>query len=180
MEIWKDIIGYEGRYQVSNLGRVKSLNYNNTNKEKILKPKKESNGYLRVNLSKNGKAKMHSVHRLVAIAYIPNPENKETVNHKNENKEDNRVENLEWMTSYENNRYGTHDIRSASKQKNNKKTSKPVVGVSLIGEEVLRFPSTAEAERQGKFFHSAVGKCCNGKSKSYKGYVWYWEKDYAS
>ena len=86
MEIWKDIIGYEGRYQVSNLGRVKSLNYNNTNKEKILKPKKENNGYLRVNLSKNGKAKMYSVHRLVAIVYIPNPENKETVNHKNENK----------------------------------------------------------------------------------------------
>lgn len=109
-EIWKDIKGYEGYYQVSNFGRVKSLarvviGKNNRKydiKEKIVKSRIHQNGYLFVHLCKNGKKKHLSIHRLLAQAFIPNLENKPEVNHKDGNKENNRVENLEWATSKEN------------------------------------------------------------------------------
>lgn len=97
-EIWKDIVGYEGLYQVSNKGRVKSLRYYGGNNEQIKSLGLRSDGYLNVSLSKNGKAISKSVHRLVAVAFIPNPENLEMVNHIDENKENNCVENLEWCT----------------------------------------------------------------------------------
>ena len=102
MEIWEDIEGYEGIYQVSSLGKVKSLNFNHTKKEKILKPFFNRDGYLSVNLYKEGKRKQYLVHRLVAKVFIPNPENKLEVNHKDEDKTNNKVENLEWVTSKEN------------------------------------------------------------------------------
>lgn len=98
-EIWKDVKGYEGLYQVSNIGKVKSLHYN---KEKILADRFDKKGYLSVRLFKNGKSKIFKTHRLVAQAFIPNPINKEQVNHINGVKSDNRVENLEWCTNYEN------------------------------------------------------------------------------
>lgn len=105
-EIWKDIQGYEGLYQVSNLGRVKSLARLDTRgqrvSEKILKLGKHRAGYFRVNLYKNGKMKQYLVHRLVALAFIPNPENKEQVNHIDGNKQNNVIENLEWCTHSEN------------------------------------------------------------------------------
>ena len=113
MEIWKDIQGYENLYQVSNLGRIKSLDRkvkvgikNNDivlHKGKILKLNQKRNGYLSVDLSKEGIVKTISVHRLVAIAFIPNVDNKMQVNHINAKKYDNRVENLEWC-SYEENK----------------------------------------------------------------------------
>ena len=97
-EIWKDIDGYEGLYQVSNLGRVKSFNYNRTGKEMNLKPVNTCNGfgYLYVNLNKNGKTRLFYIHRLVAKAFLENPDHKSDVNHKDENKTNNCVENLEW------------------------------------------------------------------------------------
>ena len=114
-EIWKDIKGYEGYYQVSNLGRVKSLaryifiirnrgrqTYNQIVKEKILKTHKSSNGYLLVFFKKNNKSKPFFVHRLVATAFIPNIENKPQVNHKDGNKQNNYLDNLEWATNCEN------------------------------------------------------------------------------
>ena len=115
-EIWKDIPGYEGLYQVSSLGRVKSVsrvvvgkdNKIHTLKERILKPQDEHNGYLIVGLCKNGVAKMTLVHRLVAEAFISNVDLfATTVNHKNEIKTDNRVDNLEWMSGADNTRYST-------------------------------------------------------------------------
>ena len=102
-EIWKPIKDYEGLYEVSNLGRVKSLNYRKTGKEKILKNIECNNGYLKVGLIKFGKCKMCSIHRLVAEAFIPNPEDKPCIDHINTIKNDNRVENLRWVTHKENN-----------------------------------------------------------------------------
>lgn len=110
-EIWKDIAGYEGYYQISNLGRVKSLERIAITKigskqpvnERILVAGYDTAGYYRVALCKNAKSRTRKVHRLVAQAFIPNPENKKTVNHKNGIKDDNRVENLEWATYKENN-----------------------------------------------------------------------------
>ena len=101
-EIWKPIKDYEGLYEVSNLGRVKSLNYRKTGKEKILK-NIECRGYLAVCLTKNGKQKLFKVHRLVAETFIPNPESKPCIDHINTIKNDNRVKNLRWVTHKENN-----------------------------------------------------------------------------
>ena len=106
-EIWKDIPGYEGLYQVSNLGRVKSFPRIGTksNKEYILKIQKYKTGYLYVNLCKNNKRRKWKIHILVALTFIPNNENKKYINHKDENKQNNCVENLEWCTQDYNNKY---------------------------------------------------------------------------
>ena len=105
-EIWLDIEGYQHKYQVSNTGKVKALNYRRTGKEQII-ASKENKGYLEVALWKDGKRKMFLVHRLVAQTFIPNPENLPQVNHKDENKKNNCVNNLEWCTQLYNNLYGT-------------------------------------------------------------------------
>lgn len=101
MENWKDIEGYDGDYQVSSLGRIKSFK---NGKEKILKLQKQKTGYLTINLCKNGKMKNSRINRLVAEAFIPNPENLPEVDHINSDKTDNRVENLQWISHVENNR----------------------------------------------------------------------------
>lgn len=101
-EIWKDVPAYEGIYQVSNLGNIRSLKYNNTQEVKLLKLKLRYPGYLYVNLSKNNKQKKYNVHRLVASAFIPNPNDKKEVNHINGKKTDNALINLEWATKKEN------------------------------------------------------------------------------
>lgn len=105
-QIWKDIPGYEGLYQVSNTGRVRSLNYNRTGKSKVRKQNTDKRGYKRVNLCKDGKNKIYSIHRLVALAFIPNPNNYPIINHKDENPSNNAVWNLEWCTQEYNINYG--------------------------------------------------------------------------
>ena len=117
-EIWKDIDGYEGLYQVSNLGRVKSLHHN---KEKILKGSYAKEGYHLISLSKEGTQKRCLVHRLVATAFIPNPYKLECVNHKDENPRNNNVDNLEWCTKAYNNCYGTRLERLSKSLKGRKK-----------------------------------------------------------
>lgn len=170
-EKWKDIPGCPN-YQVSNKGEVKSLNYKRTKKEKVLKLCKNSDGYLNVNLIKDGKAKNMKVHRLVADAFISNPENLPQVNHKNECKTDNRVENLEWCTSKYNINYGTRMERvtkSISKANtNNPKLSKKIKCV----ETGVEYHSTRDIERQFGFDHSHICACCNGKQKQAYGYRW--------
>lgn len=101
-EVYRDIQGYEGLYQISNLGNVKSLNYNHTGKEKVLSCCVDKDGYLGVVLCKNCKPKHFRVHRLVAQAFIPNPENKQYVDHVNTVRSDNSVSNLQWVTIKEN------------------------------------------------------------------------------
>ena len=108
-EIWKNIAGYEGLYEVSSFGRVRSLRFGKT---KILKPGKNKKGYLRVSLCKNGKQKTFFVHRLVAQAFLENPQNLPQINHKDENKQNNRLENLEWCSCDYNNNYGTRNERA--------------------------------------------------------------------
>lgn len=173
LEIWKDIKGYEGFYQSSTFGRARSLDtYRKSRngtvrfcKGRILKLKTNNQGYLQVNLYKNGKVKTFRVHRLVAEAFLPNPDNLPEVNHKDENKLNNCVSNLEWCTSSYNNNYGTRI------EKVSKKQSKPVLQYTLDGKFVREWKSTAECGRNG-YNHGAVAACCRGELKKYKDFIW--------
>ena len=163
-ETWKAIAGFEGLYEVSNLGRVKSLKFG---KERILKPCKSTGGYLQVCLCKDGKAKQSNVHRLVAEAFIQNPNNLETVNHKDEVKTNNVASNLEWMSQKDNINYGTRTKRSAETR------SKSVLMLDKsTGELLATFSSLMEAERVTGIDDGNISKCCLGKLKSAGGYVW--------
>ena len=165
---------YEGLYKVSNLGRVKNLNYRNTGKERLVKTSEDKDGYLKVNLRKNGEYKTCKVHRLVAEIFIPNPENKPEVNHIDEDKTNNRVENLEWKTHKDNLNHGTRNKRAGkaiSKTQTNGKKSKPVLQLSLSGDLIREWPSVGECGRNG-FDIGNVCLCCNGKRKTHKGFRW--------
>ena len=164
METWKAIAGYEGIYEVSDLGRVRSLKYG---KEKILKPGKNQGGYLHVVLCKDGQSKTITVHRLVADAFVPNPNNLETINHKDEVKTNNTVTNLEWMSQKDNLNYGTRNKRVGEA------LSKQVqMFDKSTGELLATFPSLAEAERVTEINQGNISSCCNGKYKSAGGYKW--------
>ena len=153
----KDIKGYEGLYAMTSCGKVWRYK-----RQKFLKPVDNGIGYLKVGLCKEGKKEYRFVHRLVAEAYIPNPENKTDVNHKNEIKTDNYVNNLEWTTHKENMNYGNRNAKIAAK------LSKPVYCVELN----KVFPSTAEAGRQLRIGNSHISKCCRGILKTCGGYHW--------
>lgn len=167
MEVWKDIEGYEN-YQVSNYGRVKSLKFS---KERILKPEKNNGGYLYVFLSKNCIEKRYYIHRLVAQAFIVNPDGLKEINHKNEVKTDNRVENLEWCDRKYNNTYGTCIKRRIEK------LSKTVYQYSLNNKLIREWSSSHEVERQTKFAQSHINGCCNGRLKTAYGYKWSYIKE---
>lgn len=170
VEIWKDIRGYEGLYQVSNGGRVRSLPRKGVRTSRILIPGKHKKGYLYVGLTCNGVRKMHKVHRLVAEAFIPNPHNYPQVNHLDEVKTSNNAANLEWCTNEYNCAYGTGRVRA---QKSNSKT--PIEQYTLEGVFVKRWVSSREIERELGISHSRVSKCCSGKPSkdSYGNYYRY-------
>lgn len=174
MEEWKDIQGYEGLYQVSTLGRIKGLPRKNRKREIILKPIIH-NGYEQVYLCKSGVKKYHSVHRLVAIAFIPNIDNLPYVNHVNENKADNNIENLEWCTAKYNTNYGTGMKRRIEKQKNDHR-SIAVNQYDLNGRFVDEYPSISEAGRKTHIPIRAICAVCKGHQKSAFGFIWKYKK----
>ena len=193
MEHWKDIEGYEGMYQVSDLGNVRSLDRINSYGRFVKGRQRKQHinsvtGYCYVNLSKEGKYTNLLVHRLVAMAFVKNPDGKPTVNHINENKQDNRAQNLEWMTLPENLQYGTHDERAkrnrvAPRAKDHpafgkfggaSRTSKgKVVGVRKDDPTVIvEFDSAATAARELGLSTGQLCEAINGKTKSCGGYYW--------
>ena len=158
-EIWRTIKGYESQYQVSDQGRVKSLKFG---KERILKPLRNTFGYLFVFLCKNGEKKEYKVHRLVAKTFIPNPDNLPQVNHKDEDKDNNSVQNLEWCDSKYNNNYGTR----------NEKLSKSVLQYTKSGVFVREWKSATDVQRNLNYNIGNISKCCNGKLKSAYNFIW--------
>ena len=165
-EIWRDIEGYEGLYQVSDQGRVKSLVRKGRKSERILKPGVMHDGYVGVNLYSGGKPKTLKVHRLVCEAFHENPDNKPQVNHINEIKTDNRASNLEWCTRKQNINHGSRNERVAKAQ------SKPVAQYAQDGELIKIWPSTREVERQAGFRHGYICQSANGKRKQAYGFIW--------
>lgn len=175
-EIWRDIKGYEGLYQVSNLGRVKSLDRTDFNghhrKERTLKILRNTKGYLQISLFKNRTHKRYLIHRLVADAFIQNKNNLPCVNHKDENPLNNCIDNLEWCTYKYNSNYGTIN------RKRGESHSKPVIQYTLDGQFVKEYPSAREAERQTGIKFTQISACCNGKyeysggKKGNEKYVW--------
>lgn len=179
METWKEIKNYEGLYEITCNGVIKSLPKKLPNggfrKEKLIKLILDKNGYYRVRLWKNGKVKWFSVHRLVAETFLPNPNNLPCVNHKDENKLNNHVSNLEWCTYEYNNNYGTKKERCSQNQKY-RVHIRPVLQFDLDGNFIREWKSIIEAEEfvAGK----RTGLICkaanpnNNRLKTYKGYLW--------
>lgn len=157
-EVWKEIEGYDGKYQASNLGRIRKI--------EILKQHDHNLGYKYVNITKDKQTKHIYVHRLIAQTFIPNLNNLEMVNHKDEDKTNNIPENLEWVTCKENNNYGTAPTRRA------KTRSKPVLQYSLDGKFIKEWESAREVERVLGFSNVCINQCCNKKIKKSKGYMW--------
>lgn len=166
IEEWKDIKGYEGLYQVSNLGRVKRLKGKYMKSERILKQVNAYNGYIVVCLCKHNKHKNFKVHRLVAEAFIPNPENKPTVNHIDEDKTNNVVSNLEWATMKEQNNHGTRTQR----------TSKKVKAIDIATGEYNEYNSQSECARQLGLKAPNINMCLKGKCRQIGGYVFEYSK----
>ena len=182
-EQWKDIKGYEGAYQVSNFGRVRSLdryvNCGIRNNDKVLKKGKIikqniSNNYLVVGLCNGKTQKSKLVHRLVAEAFILNPNNYPCVNHKNENKLNNCWYNLEWCTNKYNNNYGTRLTRISEKLQNNKKLSKAVNQYDLNNNFIKKWNSAKQVERELGISNAHINKCCQNKEhyRTSGGYIW--------
>lgn len=179
-EIWKDVKGYEDIYQVSNMGRVRSLDIViearngriQYKKGKIMAINRYPNGYCYVNFCVNGKRTSQLVHRLVATAFISNSENKPEVNHKDENILNNRVDNLEWMTSKENANYGTRNKRVG------KKLSVKVIKLDKEHNPIKIYNSLIDAGKENNIDISSIIRVCKGRQYTSKGYIWMYYNDY--
>lgn len=165
-----------GIYQVSDFGRIKSLKFM---KEKILKLKKTSGGYLHVLLYKDGKNKDHRAHRLVAQSFIPNPENKPEVNHIDGNKENNNINNLEWVTGTENKKHaykiglrGTTEKVRMMCVENGKKACKPIHQFDKNGNFIKEWNSQTQASNELGIIRTSIGNCLRHRNKTAGGYKW--------
>ena len=173
-EIWRDIKDYEGYYQISNFGRVKSVKRIACDgkhiNERILKGGLRE-GYVEVTLSKNNVTRTITVHKLVCNAFIENPNKYPCINHKDEIKTNNRVDNLEWCTQKYNANYGTRNKRCGDKH------GKRVIQFDLKGNEIKRWISAAEASRHYGKDRTTIVAACRRKSHISCGYVWRYESE---
>lgn len=174
-EIWKDVIGYEEQYQVSNLGNIRSKNrviVDSLGRKRKLQSQKiriqtSKTGYKQVLLHKDGEMRTHLVHRLVAEAFIPKTEtNKNEINHKDENKSNNTVDNLEWCDHKYNINFGTRT----------EKTSKKVYQYTKVSKKINEYQSAWEVHRQLGYDQSSICRACNGVQKTAYGYIWSYEE----
>ena len=160
IEIWRDVIGFENLYLVSNLGNVYSIH-----SKKQLKLK-DNKGYYNVTLFKNGKRYYKIVHRLVAEAFIPNPNNFKEINHKDENKINNNVVNLEWCDAKYNLNYGKRRIIASLHIK------KPILQCDLDGNVIKEWCGGIDASKELNIGHKGISRCANGLRNHYKGFKW--------
>ena len=172
MEVWKDIEGYEGLYQVSDEGRVKKLLQGNKGTF-IVKPTTNYCGYLKINLRKNGTQLTYYVHRLVAGAFVDNPYNYNIINHKDENKLNNKASNLEWCTQLYNNTYnGLPKRRGISRTG---KGMKPIVQYTLDGKFIRKWNGAFDVEKELGLRSSVIVGCLKGRTKTAYKYIWKYE-----
>lgn len=173
-EIWNDINGFNGMYMVSNLGRVRSLfrkksNYNQFVTPKIMRASDNGNGYLFVNLTVNNKSKRFYIHRLVASSFIQNPNNYPHINHKDENKHNNCIDNLEWCTPAYNNLYGTAKERGRKTRRDNG-NCREIDMYDIRGNLIKHYVCAYDMRMDGISRRSAYN-VCNGRTRSYKNFV---------
>lgn len=185
-EIWKDIPDYEGFYEASSLGHIRSKDRklgNRTYLGKIIKPQDNGHGYYHITLAVHKKHTQFYVHRLIAMTFLPNPNKLPEVNHKDENPANNCVDNLEWCTSKYNSNYGNHGkhVSEGSKKSNRKhlacikngmRTAKPVAQMTLDGTVIKVWPSMGQAAKQGIFNRCNIRECCIGNNYQHKGFRW--------
>ena len=184
-EQWKDVAGYEGLYQVSNYGRVRSLDRYVANKNGIALKKGKiitsadvsKKKYQKVNLWKDNSGKCYLVHRLVAEAFLPNPEHFQEVNHKDENPLNNSADNLEWCDRTYNAHYGTRGERAAAKVRGVPIGEQPILQYTIDGVLIARHESAMKAAMAVSGDNSSICKCANGKNKTSYGFVWKWEQE---
>lgn len=179
-EIWKEIPNYEGLYKVSNLGRIKSLKriislfgkLDRVHAERILRSSKGTNGYLQVYLCYDGLRPVFRVHRIVAFAFVENPLNKLYVNHKDGNRQNNHVSNLEWCTKSENALHAYRVLGIVNSQKGKiAHNRKAVMCFDKSGKLINEYACIKEVEKDG-FSRSQVSKCCKGSHKMHSNHIW--------
>ena len=191
MEKWREIPGYDGKYEVSTYGNVRCVNFRKTGKSQIMKMTLSRHGYYMITLRYQGKNVNRSVHRLVALTWIPNPNNLPEIDHINSIPSDNRIENLRWCTKAENLMnpatiakrkytasipYSKNPITEDRRLKISIRMSKPVIQMNGGGKYINEFKSITDAALQTKIHPGSINKCCRGKIKTAGGYKWEYKK----
>ena len=176
-EVWKDIEGYEGLYQISNLGNVKSMNYRGQGYEKNLTPKKNNYGRLWVELRKDGEKKQFLIHRLVGFAFIPNPDNLPQINHMDENPQNNCVDNLEWCTGLYNVRYYFERHPGVARERKTplrrkRKIDKPIAQMSITGEAIKIWRDVSTIVHETGYSQWSITQCCDNNRHTAYGFKW--------
>jgi hypothetical protein len=178
-EIWKDVPGYEGLYEISNFGNVMSLNYRGHGYRKQLTPKCNNAGRLWVELCKNGERKPWLIHRLVGMVFIPNPNEYPQINHKDENPKNNVVSNLEWCTREYNIQYyrDRHPERPPFRPSRNYRVRSniPVIQLTKDGTVVRRWDNSCQVKKTMGWSDWSVAECCRGNRKTAYGFIWKYE-----